>query len=79
MNKVFSWFATSPLSTAARVAIGAGLAYIVDNIGLFNLSPVMQVAVIGVVASAIRYFNPADGVYGKNATEVTATETTDTE
>lgn len=74
-DKLFSWFATSPLSTAARIGVGAALAFIIDNIGGFNLTPPQQVLVVAAVSSAMRWFNPADGVYGKNATEVDAPET----
>ena len=72
MAKVFSWFATSPLATAARVGIGAALTFIVENIGGFNLDPVVQVAVIAAVSTALRWLNPADGIYGKNTQEVDA-------
>lgn len=72
MQTVLSWFATSPLATAARVGIGAALVWIIDNIGAFELPATSQVLVIAVVSSALRWFNPADGVYGKGATEVDA-------
>lgn len=71
-DKLFAWFATSPLSTAARVGVGAALVFILDNVTALNLSPAMQVIVVAAVSSAMRYFNPADGVYGVNATEVEA-------
>jgi hypothetical protein len=70
MDRFASWLATSPLSTAARVGIGAALTFIVENIGGFNFSPAVQVVVIAAVSTAIRWFNPADGVYGKDTTEV---------
>ena len=69
-DKIFAWFATSPLSTAARVAIAAGLTYALDNISGFNFDPAVQVVLVGLITTALRYFNPADGVYGVNATEV---------
>ena len=72
MAKVFSWFATSPLATAARVGIGAALTFIIENIAGFNLDPAVQVAVIAAVSTALRWLNPADGVYGKGAAEVDA-------
>lgn len=71
-DKIFSWFATSPLATAARIGIGAALTYIIDNIGGFNLPPATQVMIVAAVSTALRYFNPKDGVYGTNATEVEA-------
>lgn len=69
-DKLFSWFATSPLSTAARVAIASGLTYALDNISGFNFDPAVQVIMVAAITTALRYFNPADGVYGVNATEV---------
>jgi hypothetical protein len=72
MAKVFSWFATSPLATAARVGIGAALTFIIENIGGFNLDPAVQVAVIAAVSTALRWLTPADGIYGRHATEVDA-------
>lgn len=69
-EKVLSWFATSPLSTAARIGIGAALVFILDNVTAFNLPPASQVLVVAVVSSALRWFNPKDGVYGVGETEV---------
>lgn len=69
MQTVLSWFATSPLATAARVGIGASLTFIIENIGGFNLDPIVQVALIAAVSTALRWLNPADGVYGKGAEE----------
>lgn len=69
-DKIFTWFATSPLATSARIGIGAALTYIIDNIGGFNLDPAVQVVIVAAVSTALRYFNPADGIYGLNATEV---------
>lgn len=70
MNTVFSWFATSPFSTAARIGIAAALTYIIDNIAGFNLDAGVQVIVVAAVSTALRYFNPADGVYGVGAKTV---------
>lgn len=67
IEKFWSWLAVSPLSTAVRVGIGAALTFIVENIGGFNLDPAVQVLVIAVVSTALRWVNPLDGAYGKTA------------
>lgn len=64
-DKVLTWFASSPLSTAARVGIGAALAFVLDNIAGFNLDPAVQVLVVAVVSTALRWANPKDEAYGK--------------
>lgn len=66
MEKVLSWFALSPLSTAARVGIGAALVFVLDNVASFNLDPAVQVLVVAVVSTALRWANPKDGAYGKS-------------
>lgn len=63
-DKFLAWFATSPFGTALRVGVGAGLAWILDNIGLFQLSPTVQVGVVAAVSAALRWFNPQDPAYG---------------
>lgn len=63
-DKFLVWFAKSPFGTALRVGIGAGLAWTVDNVGLFELSPTVQVAVIAAVSAALRWLNPKDPAYG---------------
>jgi hypothetical protein len=70
MDKVLGWFATSPLSTAARVGIASALTYVIDNITGFDLDPAVQVLLVMVVTTLLRWFNPKDGVYGKGTTVV---------
>lgn len=67
MERVWSWFAVSPLATAARVGLGAGLVFVLDHIADFRLDPVLQVAVVAAVSTVLRWVNPLDGAYGKTA------------
>lgn len=64
-NKVLNFIAKSPLGSALKVGIGAGLVYIVNNISDFNLAPVVAVAVIAIVNVAINWVNPKDSRYGR--------------
>lgn len=63
-DKLTSWFALSPLATAARVGIGAALVFVLDHVGDFHLDPVWQAVVVAGVSTALRWANPKDGAYG---------------
>jgi len=65
-DKVLKFLAKNPLGTAAKVGIGAALAYVVDNIASFNLNPSISVAIIALVTMAINWLNPHDNRYGVN-------------
>lgn len=66
-EKVLKFLAKSPLESAIKVGIGAGLVYIVDNISSFNLDPTISIIVIALVTTAINALNPHDSRYGKSA------------
>ena len=64
-ESVKSWFALSPLATAARVGVGAALVFVLDHVGDFHLDPVWQAVIVAAVSTALRWANPKDGAYGK--------------
>ena len=66
MKKFLKWVATSPLATAVKVGLGAGLSWLIGNIGEFNLSPAVTALIIAVVTVAINALNPQDNRYGVN-------------
>lgn len=66
-DKFLKFLAKSPFGTAAKVGVGAALAYIVDNISSFNLNPSIAVAIIALTTMAINWLNPHDPRYGKGS------------
>lgn len=74
MSTFASWFATSPLASALRVALGLGAAsalnYLTEHLADLNLPAWVQLAVTVAVPPILRAINPADGVYGKGGTTV---------
>ena len=64
-NKVLHFIAKSPLGSALKVGVGAGLVYVLNNISDFNLAPATSVAVIASVNVAINWLNPKDSRYGR--------------
>lgn len=74
MSTFSAWFATSPLASSLRVAVGLGAAaaldYIAKNVGDFNVPVVVQVAIVAAIPPILRALNPADGVYGKGETMI---------
>lgn len=59
------WLARSPIASAAKVAAGAVLVWLVDNITTLDLHPVAQVAIIAAVPVLLNALNPADDRYGR--------------
>lgn len=74
MNSFTSWFATSPIASFLRTAIGIGFAaslkWVAENIGNLQISPIALALVAAVIPPALRAANPADGVFGKGNTTV---------
>jgi len=71
-DKFLKFLFHNPLGTALKVGLGAGLVFIVDNVGSFNLDPATTVIVIAVVNVIINAINPHDPRY--NNTVATSTE-----
>jgi len=65
-EKVLKFLAKNPLGTAAKIGIGAALAYVLDNISSFNFNPAVAALVIAGVNMAINALNPHDPRYGKS-------------
>lgn len=59
------WLANSPLGGAAKVAVGAVLVWVMDNISSFQIPEVAQVAIIAALPVLINWVNPQDTRYGK--------------
>ena len=68
-TKILNFLAKSPVGTAIKIGLGAALAYIIDNIASFNLTPAVAAGVIAGVTMAINALNPNDSRYGKGAGE----------
>ena len=67
MNMALTWLATSPLASAAKVAVSAALVWLVDNATTLNLPPVAQVALLAGLPVLINSLNPADTRYGRGS------------
>jgi hypothetical protein len=63
-DRVLQWLAVHPIGTAVKVGVGAGLAWVLNNIASLNLNPTETAAVIMVVNIAINALNPQDTRYG---------------
>jgi len=62
-DKFLKFLFHNPLGSAVKVGLGAGLVFVVDNIGSFNLKPAESVIVIAVVNILINALNPHDPRY----------------
>lgn len=67
MNKFLKFLYSSPLGTIVKVAVGAAIVYIADNITAYNVPAVLQVAIVACVPYIINWLNPEDPRYGKAA------------
>jgi hypothetical protein len=65
MIKFGIWLADSPLGGMFKAASGAILVWCLENIESFNLSPIVQVAIIASLPVLINYLNGMDMRYGK--------------
>ncbi len=65
MIKFGIWLADSPLGGMFKAASGAVLVWCLDSIDSFNLSPVVQVAIVAALPVLINYLNGMDMRYGK--------------
>jgi hypothetical protein len=63
------WLATSPLGGFAKVASGAMLVWIVDNLSTFQIPEIVQVGLIAGLPIIINWINPNDPRYGKSGDE----------
>jgi hypothetical protein len=70
VTNFLTWLASSPIASAAKVAAGAVLVWLLDNVTDLGLHPVAQVALIAAVPVLINAVNPADPRYGKHAAVV---------
>lgn len=70
MQGFLYWLARSPIASAAKVAAGAMLVWVLDNVTDLGLHPVVQVAIVAAVPVLVNAVNPLDDRYGKHAAVV---------
>lgn len=70
MTNFLTWLASSPLASAAKVASGAVLVWVLDNVTDLGLHPIAQVAIVAAIPVLINAINPEDFRYGKHATGI---------
>lgn len=63
------WLATSPIGGFAKVASGAMLVWILDNLSTFHIPEIVQVGLIAGLPIIINWINPNDPRYGKSGDE----------
>jgi hypothetical protein len=69
-EKFLKWLATSPVATAAKIGVGAALAWLLDNASGFNLGPIYTPLIIAAVTITINALNKKDTRYGKKEKNV---------
>lgn len=70
MQDFLMWLARSPLASAAKVAAGAVLVWVLDNVTDLGLHPVAQVAIVAAIPVLINTLNPQDDRYGRHAQQI---------
>lgn len=69
MSEFLAWLARSPIASAVKVASGAVLVWLIDNVTDLGLHPVVQVAIVAAVPVLINSVNPFDPRYGRTVVE----------
>ena len=64
-----AWLATSPMGGFAKVAIGAMLVWIIDNLSTLQIPEIAQVGLVAGLPILINWLNPGDPRYGKESDE----------
>lgn len=59
------WLARSPLASALKIAAGAGLAALLEQLTTSSVSPVWVAVGAAIIPVLINYLNPADARYGR--------------
>jgi hypothetical protein len=60
-----AWLATNPMGGFVKVAIGAMLVWIIDNLSTLQIPEIAQVGLIAGLPILINWLNPTDSRYGK--------------
>jgi hypothetical protein len=60
-----AWLATNPMGGFVKVAIGAMLVWVIDNLSTLQIPEIAQVGLIAGLPILINYLNPGDPRYGK--------------
>jgi hypothetical protein len=63
------FLATSPIGGFLKVATGAMLVWIIDNLSTFNIPDIVQVGLIAGLPIVVNWINPSDPRYGKSGDE----------
>jgi hypothetical protein len=63
------FLATSPIGGFLKVATGAMLVWIIDNLSTFDIPQIVQVGLIAGLPILINWMNPDDPRYGKSGDE----------
>jgi hypothetical protein len=64
-----AWLATNPMGGFVKVAIGAMLVWVIDNLSTLQIPEIAQVGLIAGLPILINYLNPGDPRYGKVSDE----------
>jgi hypothetical protein len=70
MKKFLLWLAHSPVAEAGKIGLGAGCAWLLNNITSLNLAAEYQAIVVAVITIIIDALNPHDNRFGKKKTNV---------
>jgi hypothetical protein len=60
-----AWLATNPMGGFVKVAIGAMLVWVIDNLSTLQIPEIAQVGLIAGLPILINWLNPDDPRYGK--------------
>lgn len=71
MQPFLLWLARSPIATAAKIASGAVLVWVIDNVTTLGIPAWAQVAIIAGFPVLVNAVNPADPRYGNAYTDDT--------
>lgn len=60
-----AWLATNPMGGFVKVAVGAMLVWVIDNLSTLQIPEIAQVGLIAGLPILINWLNPDDPRYGK--------------
>lgn len=63
------WLAKNPIGGFVKVAIGAMLVWVIDNLSTLQIPEIAQVGLIAGLPILINWLNPGDPRYGKVSDE----------
>lgn len=66
MTRFWTWLATSPLASAAKVGLAASLGYVLADPDVLGMPPIVTVGVVVAIPVVINWLNPEDTRYGRS-------------